>query len=63
MSEIQKQNFTSDLEELRHTLLNATLAIQQSLRKIEYTLAYMTEATKIFDKILEKTDDTKPKTI
>ena len=54
MSEVQKQNLTSDLEELRHTLLNATLAIQQSLRKIEYTVAYMTEATKIFNKIVEK---------
>ena len=56
MSEIPKQNFTSDLEDLRHTLLNATLAIEASLRKIERTVAYMTEAIKIFDKIVEKTN-------
>ena len=63
MCEVQKQNFTSDLEDLRHTLLNANLAIQQSLRKIEHTLAYMTEAAKIFNKIVEKANDTKSKTI
>ena len=63
MCEVQKQNFTSDLEDLRHTLLNANLAIQESLRKIEYTVAYMSEATKIFDRILEKVDDAKSKTI
>ena len=58
MSTGQKQTFLSDLEELRHTLLNATLAIEASLRKIERTVAYMTEAIKIFDKIVEKSDDT-----
>jgi len=57
MAEIPKQNFTSDLENLRHTLLNATLAIEASLRKIERTTAYMSEAIKIFDKLMEKIDD------
>jgi len=57
MAKIPKQNFTSDLENLRHTLLNATLAIEASLRKIERTTAYMSEAIKIFDKLMEKIDD------
>jgi len=48
---------TQDLEDLRHTLLNATTGIVESLRKIEQRLAYMSEAVKIFNKILENNND------
>ena len=48
---------TQDLEALRHTLLNGTTGIAESLRKIEQRLAYMSEALKIFNKMLENNND------
>jgi len=50
------KNTTQDLEDLRHTLLNGTTGIADSLRKIEHTLAYMSEALKIYNKIVENND-------
>ena len=46
-----------NLEALRHTLLNGTTVIADSLRKIELRLAYMSEALKLFDELAEKIDD------
>ena len=52
-SYVLPEKITKDLEDLRHTLLNGTIAIAESLYKIEQRLAYMSEALKIFSKTLE----------
>ena len=41
-----------DLESLRHTLLNGTTAIAQSLKTIELRLQYMSKALKVFEEVL-----------
>ena len=41
------------LKEYRHVLLNATAANYRDIRQIEHRIAYMSEATDIFNKILE----------
>ena len=47
-----------DLEALRHTLLNGTTAIQQSLKTIEFRLQYMSKALKVFGKIQRENNKT-----
>ena len=42
-----------DLEALRHTLLNGTTAIAQSLKTIEYRLAYMSKSLQLFENIIK----------
>lgn len=47
------KNATKDLESLRHTLLNGTACIAQSLKVIELRLAYMSNALKLFEETLK----------
>lgn len=65
------KNTTQDLEDLRDslisgttaiavslkTILNGTTAVKEAIRKIELRAAYMSEALKIFNKILENNND------
>lgn len=45
------------LECLRHTLLNGTVAIEQSLKIIELRLQYMSKALSLFNEMLEENND------
>ena len=57
MSPSDSKQLTKDLEYLRHNLLNGTIAIEQSLKKIEHRLAYMSQAVETFKGLMgEKSD-------
>ena len=61
-SQTPTKDAVKDLECLRHTLLNGTTAIQQSLKTIELRLQYMSNALKVFEEIVKENDDSLDKT-
>ena len=52
------EDAVKDLEALRDTLISGTTAIQQSLKTIEYRLAYMSKALKLFEEIIKGNNET-----
>lgn len=61
-SQISTKDTVKDLECLRHTLLNGTVAIAQSLKTIELRLQYMSTALKVFEEMLREDNDSLDKT-
>ena len=61
-SQTPAKDAVKDLECLRHTLLNGTTAIQQSLKTIELRLQYMSNALKVFEEMLGENNDSLDKT-
>ena len=56
MSPSDSEQLTKDLEYLRHTLLNGVLSIEESMKKIEHRLAYMSEAVGTFKELVREKD-------
>ena len=51
------KQLTTGLKDYRHVLLNGTAANWKSIRQIENRVKYMSDATDIFNKILEDIRD------